>query len=474
MKKMNSRLLLALKYLNITFLSFGMLFWLIYRMNLLINKISILVFLSAVLFMVVLLRQFFNIFDRLSKRVNDTTNIFILLSMVFLIRLIYVGLINTKPVSDFGCYYEYAKKAADGFFKGYDGTFLLYRFRFGYSLFLAVILKIFGKSVIVAKIMNVFLSTFLAFILYKSAKLLVGKRSAYYCVILFAFWPSQIMFNSVLATEHLFSLVVMIGVYFIIKYMKFDSYKYLIIAGLFFGYANHIRPVAIVFMVSFCIGVLIWKRDLKAALNLVISYFISFFIIAFIIYKLTSVQVWQTSAGLNLMIGTDYTTLGMNNPKHSQFVAKYNYDFKKMHSDAFKVGVNVLRYHTIDFIRILPKKHAIMWGEDTYGYFWSTFRIYSESKEVVLLRSHPSIFTLICQVYYFAILLFIIKGIISYKKGDLFFAFINLSFFLFVITHFLLEVQPRYHYLSIITMLLLGAFWINEKKIQYVKKTDSK
>lgn len=401
------------------------------------------------------------------------------LAMLFLIlviaapRLLWVFLMPTKPVSDYLCFYSYAQKASQGFLKGYDMTFTLFRFRFGYSLILSLVFKIFGNSIIVGKLFNVFLSVILGLIIYFTVAYLFGKEAAAYSAVLYAFWPSQIMYNSVLASEHPFIVFFVLGLYFLIRAIKEKKAVYGLFAGVFVAISNHIRPVAVVVIIAavFLVAFKAFCRDfktLKIGITGLISYVVIFYTLGYLIFCLTGIPVWKTSMGLNLMIGTDYTTYGMNNPKHSLFVKKYAYDFQKVHGEAMKIGLERLRKETKKFLAILPRKHAIIWGDDSFGYFWSTFRVYKATPFVNLVKTHPTIFYMFSQLYYYVILIYIILGILSSKKdaNKEIFLLLNLIFLGYVALHIFLEVQPRYHYPGIFTLFLLsgqGIKWLREK-----------
>ena len=433
--------------------------------------------------MVILLLSAFLIFNIwlfiFRKLANKKLAILLLILVIAAPRLIWIFLMPTKPVSDYLCFYSYAQKASQGFLKGYDMTFTLFRFRFGYSLFLALVFKIFGSSIIVGKFFNVFLSVILGLIIYFTVDYLFGKEAATYSAVLYAFWPSQIMYNSVLASEHPFIVFFVLGLYFLLRAIKEKKAIFGIFAGVLVAISNHIRPVAVVIIIAmvFLFALKALCKDfkiLKSAILSIISYVITFYTVGYLIFSLTGIPVWKTSMGLNLMIGTDYTTYGMNNPKHSLFVKKYAYDFQKMHGEAMKIGLERLRKETKKFIAILPRKHAIIWGDDSFGYFWSTYKVYKTTNFVDLVKNHPTIFYMFSQLYYYAILIYIILGILSSKKNanKEIFLFLNLIFLGYVVLHIFLEVQPRYHYPAIFTLFLLsgqGIKWLREKlkRFQY-------
>jgi len=434
------------------------------------KKISFVIMVILLLAAFLILSIWLFIFQKLADK--KLTMLFLIL-VIAAPRLLWVFLMPTKPVSDYLCFYSYAQKASQGFLKGYDMTFTLFRFRFGYSLILSLVFKIFGNSIIVGKLFNVFLSVILGLIIYFTVAYLFGKEAAAYSAVLYAFWPSQIMYNSVLASEHPFIVFFVLGLYFLIRAIKEKKAVYGLFAGVFVAISNHIRPVAVVVIIAavFLVAFKAFCRDfktLKIGITGLISYVVIFYTLGYLIFCLTGIPVWKTSMGLNLMIGTDYTTYGMNNPKHSLFVKKYAYDFQKVHGEAMKIGLERLRKETKKFLAILPRKHAIIWGDDSFGYFWSTFRVYKATPFVNLVKTHPTIFYMFSQLYYYVILIYIILGILSSKKdaNKEIFLLLNLIFLGYVALHIFLEVQPRYHYPGIFTLFLLsgqGIKWLREK-----------
>ncbi len=390
-------------------------------------------------------------------------NLFAISILIALPRLLWVFLMPTKPVSDYFCFYSYASKASRGLLHAYDKTFVLFRFRFGYSLILASVFKIFGSSVLVAKLFNVFLSVILGIIIFYTVNYLFGKDAAFYSIILFAFWPSQIMYNSVLASEHPFIVFFMLGLYFIIKGIKEEKINFALLGGFFIAISNHIRPVGVLVIIACLVWAVVCglNRNLtaiKLALSSLGAYIAAFYTIGYLIFCLTNVPVWQTSMGLNLMIGTDYTTYGMNNRKHSLFVEKFGYDFKKMHQEAMKIGIQRLKKQPDKFLSIIPRKISIIWGDDSFGYFWSTFKVYKNTWFVKFVKSHPTIFYILSQLYYYTILLYIVFASVFRKKNsnDEVILLTSLIFLGYVAAHIFLEVQPRYHYPAIFTLFLLS------------------
>lgn len=449
-----------LSFIIVVLLGLAILLSYIYRIKPLTGhqiNIGFMILLTIVAFLIVL--SLTALYHKLSARLSSWQNLLLIVFLILIPRLFWIFIMPTKPVSDYGCFYSYAQKASQGFLKGYDMTFTLFRFRFGYSLILAAIFKIFGPTVLVGKIFNVFLSTILGIIIFFLVRYVFDEKSAMLLTFVYAFWPAQIMYNSVLASEHPFIVFFLLGIYFIIKALKEKKSVYAILGGLSIAISNHIRPVAIIVIVAFIVYIAFYfsKTNFKLATLSLLSYLATFYTIGYIIFCLTNIPVWQTSMGLNLMIGTDYTTYGMNNIKHSIFAAKYNYDFYKLHSDAMKIGINRIEHETGKFINILPRKHAIIWGDDSFGYFWSTFKVYYNNKFVKFIKSHPSIFYLISQAYYYAILIFIAIGIlVCSKKKNTFLIFLNIIFMGYVVAHVFLEVQPRYHYPGIFTLFLLS------------------
>jgi hypothetical protein len=124
-----------------------------------------------------------------------------LLMVYFVSRLLWLINIPTLPTSDFYYYYKVACEVALG--KGLVDPVTLYQNGWGYQLFLGGFFHIFGCDVTVGKVINVVLNLLTLPLFYLLASRFGGRLVGRWAVILFTLWPVNILFSSVLATEHL-------------------------------------------------------------------------------------------------------------------------------------------------------------------------------------------------------------------------------------------------------------------------------
>ncbi|MFW9998085.1 MAG: hypothetical protein ACFFD4_38940, partial [Candidatus Odinarchaeota archaeon] len=88
--------------------------------------------------------------------INSKNFVFFSLVFAFCIRFLWIILVNPTPISDFSDYYDKAINLSKGYGYQTQGKDTAYR-SIGYPLFLAVVFTIFGSSVFIAKLSNVFL-----------------------------------------------------------------------------------------------------------------------------------------------------------------------------------------------------------------------------------------------------------------------------------------------------------------------------
>ncbi|WP_242855601.1 glycosyltransferase family 39 protein [Ruminiclostridium josui] len=207
----------------------------------------------------------FNILIKINKAVFVT----LLVLAVLIPRLIWNWYIQTQPFSDFLHLYNYGVNASQGDFKGFVDFYAVFPFKIGFGMTLAGLFSIFGSGLWTIKIFNMLLSLALVFIIYAGGKMLYGERAGRVASLLCALWPAQIMYTSVIASEHVFLVfftgAVLLTLYFIKKY-TYKNHEFwngnivLIGAGLVTALAQLIRPMAMIMLPVFAVFILLYKR----------------------------------------------------------------------------------------------------------------------------------------------------------------------------------------------------------------------
>jgi len=164
-----------------------------------------------------------------------------LLLVAAMLRVDWVLLMPTLPVSDFLDYYNSAANIARGQFT------VPYTQEVGYPFLLSILFRIGGPSLVAAKLLNVVLSLGTGLLLFWIADRTVGSRAARIVVVLFAVWPAQIMMNSVLASEALYMLLLLAAIGLLLDSVgsRAVSLLGLFNAGAMLGLSNTVRAVSI-------------------------------------------------------------------------------------------------------------------------------------------------------------------------------------------------------------------------------------
>jgi hypothetical protein len=185
-------------------------------------------------------------------------NKFILLAGLIL-SAIWVMLVDTKPFSDFQYYYDVAVNVANGLQWGNTYTAV------GYSIILGGLFKIFGASLMTAKVFNVFLIT-LNSILFIEILDRADLRDLDVKIIftLFVLFPNNIFYAGLIANELLFTTFLLICT---LVYLSSFKYKYAVL-GILTGINTIIKPFFIVFFFAvFLVDLLKDRKPLAAVKN---------------------------------------------------------------------------------------------------------------------------------------------------------------------------------------------------------------
>ena len=137
---------------------------------------------------------------------------YLIISLVgILLSILWCKFVKAEPFSDFKYYYELARNISQG--KPWGDTYTTV----GYSIVLGGIFKIFGDSLLVAKIFNLVLITLNYYLVYSILyKLDIGEKSKRIIFTIFVLFPLNIMYSSIVATEPLFTTILLLitNIYF--------------------------------------------------------------------------------------------------------------------------------------------------------------------------------------------------------------------------------------------------------------------
>ncbi len=417
-------------------------------------------------------------------RIN--TRIFMILLVIIAIvpRLVWVYFVQTQPFSDFLHLHNYGINVSQGNFKDFVDFYAVFPFKIGFGMVLGFLYFVFGTGIMVTKLFNVALSIVLVILIYAGGKMLYSEKAGRIAALMVAIWPSQVMYTSVIASEHLFMVLFTAVVLLILKFFKKYTYKnydivngnlILIGIGILTACAQLVRPMAMLLLPVFAVFVLMYKKYRAKAINSVglsiksiaivfICYF-GFINLANIPLQIaTGVDVTESNGGFNLMIGTNTKSNGTFNKEDFGIIEKNNYDFDKVHKEAKQIATERLKGDPKQLWNLVKKKYEILWGNENYGYYWSTVASQNSKAERVI-KSHPRAFYGLSQAFYVLIILMAICSCFYTLRERRYDALVLLMIFGgILVSYTLLEVQARYHMPVMPILILFGSSFLSEAK----------
>lgn len=172
--------------------------------------------------------------------------------------VLWILLVRTEPVSDFEYYHRIATQIANGGQWGDTYTTV------GYPIFLAPFYWLLGSSIWVAKALNLVLSTINnMLVLHILEKLGIRETLRKRIFVLFILFPMNIYYNSILASEILFTTLFLLGTYI---YLVDTNYKY-VSMGFITGLNTMVKPYFPLFALAIILTDLMLHKELWKSLK---------------------------------------------------------------------------------------------------------------------------------------------------------------------------------------------------------------
>jgi Dolichyl-phosphate-mannose-protein mannosyltransferase len=176
--------------------------------------------------------------------------VFYILSVALVVRTLipmlayfYTGDVTIFRALDTASYVEPARRLiAHGRFSASDGTPEIVRTP-GYPIFLVLALSI-DRLNLVTIGLQILISCFTVYLVYLTADLLFEAEGiALFAAALYALEPLSILYASIVITETVFTAVVMVAVYYLMRYLRKQSLGDLLASGVGFSVSVYVRPV---------------------------------------------------------------------------------------------------------------------------------------------------------------------------------------------------------------------------------------
>lgn len=399
-------------------------------------------------------------------RIKDKKYFLIGLFIVALIiRIVWVLNINSEPVSDFTQMYKGAQNMLNGQIDTIKNSeyFNVWVYQLGFTFFQFNIIKLFGDSIIVLKITSAIISACIPLVIYLICKSLRNSKTARIPALIYCFYITSIAMTSVLTNQHLSTLLTYIGIYILISREK--KILSLIFSGIIISVGNIIRPEGIIVIIAIVLFLFFKDFENIKMPNVFMIKNIGRPLIIVLVYLLTGIMVsmvfkqlgytdyslsnrepyWKFVVGLNSKHG------GLWNSEDGALVRKYplgkdrdDYE-KKLILDRIKDKRGILN--------LFKQKFSYMWTKNDWGSISFSLNYEGASEKLVnsLLKIEKIQFVGIIVLAFLSVLLSIIR-----KTKFSYYHFFMIILIGYVLVHLIVEVQTRYRYFIVPTMLILS------------------
>lgn len=445
----------------------------------------------------------------LEDKIRNRKRLFLVIEGFFVIMVLiaagylrwrYVQDMPMEPESDYKTYYEVADLLKRGLLtqegKGYCEYISMFPHVFGYPSVLSVVFRIFGTSVAAAQNFNILLAVATVFLVYCCGRLIGGKLAGVISLLLSAFWPSQILYINMVASEYLFSFLLMLCVYlFLVTLqrtsadMKHPALFLLLhmLLGILLAFCATIRPMAMLLLITIFLCVFFQKmyipkkKPIDQPISLVIlskgwMRCVIILVCYLCVSKICTARIeyivdenlasGSASFGYNLLVGLNIGAEGGWN----QGDADYLYSALDRSGDATEaqLACRDLAMMRLDsgfesIFNLFLHKYEVLWANDDYGSTWNILFMdqhgdLTPEREQFLYKTRD-----MNNVFYLLVVSFAgICGMYLWKKGIGQEYVLILLFAGTVGMHLLVENQNRYHYHALFLFALLAGCSVKE------------
>lgn len=369
-----------------------------------------------------------------------------------LLSIVWIIAVNTQPYSDFQYYNELAKKIASGGAWGDTYTSV------GYSIVLGFVYRIFGTSLITAKVFNIFLTAFNFLMVYwilDRVNISEKKKKIIYGI--FVLFPNNIFYNSITGTETLFVTVFLI---ITLVYIENSKYKYIIL-GVLTAAAAMIKPFFFLFFFAvFVIELILRNKILEVLKHSFLVLVVSMICLSPWIYRNTKLigqfTLISNNKGIVLYINNNsqnHTGAWMDAKNvENSIVTKKSYikanstEKNKMLTTAAKkwIASHPGQFIVLGFKRLFNTYFSC--SDITYSFYGSSMNPSIQMLLGILANDVKIIVFAIAVLSIIAYSIKVIQSLITKKELDKFSVYSLIIFYMVTCTYFVTEGQPRYSF----------------------------
>ena len=445
-------------------------------------------------------------------RIIECLFLIVVLGAAVFVRLLVLWNFPMKPASDYKTYYEIAVLLKEGTIqtegKGYCNYIAMFPHVMGYCTILKMLFSIVGVSVSAGQYLNLFFSVATVYLIYRIGKKIGGKVTGVVAMLLCAFWPSQVLYITMLSAEYCFTFFLFLCIDLFLGLamkvptdtkMAAKSIVLHLFLGIMIAITAAIRPMALILLIAIILTIGTQKMKLPAmpqndiplpirilekgwvrCLLIIVPYMILSNVLTTNI-ELTvdkTLPSSSTSFGYNLLVGLNTESDGGWNDEDAALLyssMEETNSASQAHITCRNLAFERLKQNPKGIFNLFIHKYELLWGNDDYGSTWNIAFL----KEQGNLTQERSDFLYTIRdwnniVYIITVFLAIISLIYLWKLKGNYAILLILIFLGTVAMHLMVESQNRYHYFVLqIFMILAGMafrFLYLDAQNTYVRK----
>jgi 4-amino-4-deoxy-L-arabinose transferase-like glycosyltransferase len=412
------------------------------------------------------------------------------------IRIFTIVKLPIAPSSDYQIYYNVAEQLVKGGLSGsdYSGYIAEFPHVIGYPFILSLLFRITGPSPQAGLYLNLAASLFSVFLTYRIARSLSGRFAGMLALFLTAFWPSQILYGTILGSEAVFTCLLLICIRLFLYFYRYpvtlgnrENSMFLCVAlGVLIALTNAVRPLAVILLIAAVLMILPFKvrftkneKMLNGKLSrascqgwflaLVISFsfiltnqLISSSISNAIAYKLPGAA---ESFGFNLMVGVNIEAKGAWNQQDADFLVDTfaaTDSAQAAHKASRGVAFARIGSDPLGVLNLAMEKFTLLWGNDDYARTWTTLFLGQQGGLTAERQNMIDRFTQLNSIFYmFSVFFSAVFGLsLLHRRNTQPVLALILLFIGTAALHMFLESQNRYHYFILPLFAVLASMGI--------------
>ncbi|WP_417542122.1 ArnT family glycosyltransferase [Methylophaga thalassica] len=400
-----------------------------------------------------------------------TKRLVYILILAAILRILWMLWIPVVPVSDSVMYHEFAKSISEGKGYAYPAGNLTAYWPVGTPAIYGSLYALFGQHYEVIAIFNVFVGILTTLFIILLAQQWFSARTAAIAGLIYALWPSQIQYTTILASELLFNLFMIIGLF---CWYRFQNKPVLSVltATLFFVCAAYVRPIALllpfILLALHFLNHADWKRLFTSSMLVAITMAVLISPWAVRNYHLFGKPVLiSTNGGPVLWMGNNPASSGEYMP-----LPDIHFDSEVERANYFKEkALEHIKQEPMLFLKRAGKRFVDYFRSENIGVNWNIEGIKQKGAESLVLPMK-----LLSTIYWLSLVglsVYAIGNLI--KKNGFWQASISTPIFAllayFVVLHVIIASGDRYHFPIIPLIALLSATSI---KATYEKLKERK